>query len=425
MRKISLLLPTLVLVAMILAACGGAGTSTALPTANIPSTTAEATDTNVVGSATATEAPTEATTPSTSETPGIPVTGGANLDRLSKELDFKVMDQSGKQVGKVDDMVLDLSKARILYVIVGTGGFLDIGEKKIPVPWNLIKVGPSGANSSANGQQNAFILQTDTDTFKNAPVIDPKNIPQIGDSPDSWDISFRKYWSGSGAASGNSTPAAAGTATDMTATATSSASGTSTETSTPTESAGTSQGTGNGQGATSIQGIQLASKVIGAKIAVGAQALGTATPEAAGTSTGAATATSGPGGSAATSTPSATGAATATPSASGASSAKTNLNASINDLIVDAASNNLLYIVVKANVSDGDHLILVPLRLFSWDSDNQTFVLNLDAATLQSAPSFKENEFPDMTTPGWSDQFDTFWKSNGSGGTGTAATATP
>ena len=33
-----------------------------------------------------------------------------------------VLDQSGKQVGKVDDMVLDLSKVKVLYVVVNADG---------------------------------------------------------------------------------------------------------------------------------------------------------------------------------------------------------------------------------------------------------------------------------------------------------------
>ena len=102
MRKFSILLSVLVLAAMILAACGGEETSTSIPTENVPPTTVEATATSEVGSGTATEVPTqvstEGTTTGTPETSGIPVTGPGNSDRLSNELKFAVLDQSGKQV---------------------------------------------------------------------------------------------------------------------------------------------------------------------------------------------------------------------------------------------------------------------------------------------------------------------------------------
>ena len=452
MRKISIVLSVTVLGAMILAACGGAATYTNVPNTNVPPATSAATETSVVGSATATEvpsateAPAEGTATGAAGTPGIPVTGQANSDRLSNELHFTVLDQTGKQIGKVEDMVLDLSKAQVLYVIVNAAG------KKIPVPWALLKVGTGSTSSNATGQQkNAFILQTDTDTLKNAPDFNLKNLPPMGESPDSWDIAIRKYWEGGGITSSNNTPSPVGTAaTNMTATATSTSNGTNAgtgnTTSTPTSavSAGTGQATGTGQGATSIQGVQLASKVLGAKLTVGLASLNLTTPFASSAATSVATSTPSSGTSAATSTPgtgtgvatstpgTATAVATSTPSAgtSAATSAPStstgakNLSATIDDLIVNMDSGNILYIVVKTNFDNGEHLIPAPLNLLQWDGDNQAFVLNIEAATLQSAPSFTSDQFPDLTAPGWNSEFDTFWQSNGSGN-GAQATATP
>src|SRR6266540_1164738 len=406
MRKFSILLSVLALAAMILAACGGEETSTNIPSTSVSPVTIEATETSVAGSSTATEAPTEAT--NTPSTPGIPVTGGANSDRLSNELHFTVWDQSGKQVGKVDDMVLDLSKAKVIYVVVNAGG------KKIPVTWAFLKVGPASASSYPNEQQNAFTLQADTDTLKNAPVLDLKNVPELGAEPDSWDIKFRNYWKEGGATSGNNTPSPAGTAvTDMTATATSTSNsagtGASSATSTPATSLGTSQGTGTGQGAISIQGVQLASKVLGAKLTVGVPSLSLSTS------------TPGAGAS--------TGLATSTPSIS---TSTKNLSASIDDLIVNTHSGDIMYIVVKTNFDDGEHLIPVPLRPLQLDAENQAFILNLEPAMLQNAPFFQKDQFPDLTMPGWNSEFDSFWQTNGSGGgsgtgsgPGTQATATP
>jgi sporulation protein YlmC with PRC-barrel domain len=316
---------------------------------------------------------------------------------LSNELHFIVWDQSGKQVGKVDDMVLDLSKAKVIYVVVNANG------KKIPVPWAFLTVGPASLSSYPNEQQNAFTLQADTNTLINAPVLDPKNVPELGAEPDSWDISFRKYWEGnSGDSSGSNTPSPAGTA-DMTATATITSNGADNATSTPVTSLGTSQGTGTDQGAISIQGVQLASKVIGVKLTVGVPSLslGTPTPDAS------------------------TGLATSTP---GTSTSTKNLSASIDDLIVNTDSGDIMYIVVKTNFDDGEHLIPVPLRALQWDAENKTFILNLEAAILQNAPFFQKDQFPDLTMPGWNSEFDSFWQNNGAGGssgTSAQATATP
>src|SRR5512144_804080 len=110
MRKTTILLSIMVLAAMVLAACGGGATSTNVAPTQLP-ITAVATE-----PATATEMPTEA--PVATETAGVPVTGEVNPARVSNELDFNVVDQSGNQVGNVDEMVLDLDNTSVAYVIV-------------------------------------------------------------------------------------------------------------------------------------------------------------------------------------------------------------------------------------------------------------------------------------------------------------------
>jgi hypothetical protein len=98
--------------------------------------------------------------------------------------------------------------------------------------------------------------------------------------------------------------------------------------------------------------------------------------------------------------------------------------ATIEDMLLDTATGDILYIVLNTN-SGTDQLIPVPLSAFQWDSTTQGFMLNTDATMLQNAPSFSSDQFPDTTTSDWNSEFDAFWHSNGSGGTGTQATATP
>jgi len=84
-----------------------------------------------------------------------------------------------------------------------------------------------------------------------------------------------------------------------------------------------------------------------------------------------------------------------------------------------------MYVVIKTSFDDGEHIIPVPLSLLKLDSENEAFILNVDATMLQNAPFFQSDQFPDMTMPGWNSEFDSFWQNNGSGGTGSQATPTP
>src|ERR1051325_622665 len=197
MRKFSILLSVFVLATMLLAACGGEETSTNIPTTNVPPVTVDVTTTSEAG--TATEAPTESTT---TETPGIPVTGATNPAALSNELYLPGQGQDCSQIGDVDDMVLDLDNARISYVVVGANG------REVLVPWTSLTL----QTGTSSGQQNAFILQSDQNTFNNAPAFDLSSLPKMGQPAGDWDTQISSYWQSGGTSGGTCTGLATATA---------------------------------------------------------------------------------------------------------------------------------------------------------------------------------------------------------------------
>jgi sporulation protein YlmC with PRC-barrel domain len=395
-----------------------------MPNTDVPPVTADATD-----DMPATEMPTEAGT--ATEEPGVPVTGDLNPARVSNQLDFPVLSQDGEQIGEVDDMILDLDNRSVAYVIVSTGGFLGIGDKTIAVPWTSLTLqtgatGTDGAVSTPSGdatatgeatdgtataaegaataeagqgtdmmQENAFILQLDEETLNNAPDFDPNALPEMGQPAGDWDADINSYWQGGGAVSppsGDATAAPEATATDeaMEGTATA-AEGAAT--------AEVDQAAGQPQ---ALQGVVLASDVLGSTITLGA---GQGTD---GTGTDGTTATADAG--------------------ADSGMDEGNLTATVEDLIVDTAVGNILYIVVNTTFDDGERWIPVPLARFQWDGMGG-FMLNADGAMLQNAPFFQGDQFPDTTMSGWNSEFDSFWQNSGAGagnGSGSGeATATP
>jgi sporulation protein YlmC with PRC-barrel domain len=397
MRKISTLLSIIVLAAFLLTACGGEETNTVAPNTTVPATEAPATDeATEVPSGTETVMPGDGST-----TPSIPVTGDEGPARLSNQLDFTVWNQDGEQIGEVDDMVLDLDNTMISYVVVGTGGFLDLGERHILVPWNLLQI-QTGTGDTTGGQPNAFILQTDQDTFSNAPDFDLNaNLPQAGQPAGDWDADIRNYWE-NGVLPATAPPD--GTAAPDT-TATVEGTGQATAT------AGTDQGTDQGQVA-DLQGVVLASDVLGSAVTLSpgqGEGIGQGTDQG----TGLATATAGTGQGQATSTPgTGTDQATATTDASVATAGPGvgNFNGTIDDMIVDTDTGDILYIVVSADFDEGQRLIPVPLSFFQWDTTNGALALNVNPAMLRDAPFFEDGQFPDTTAEGWNSEFDTFWQ---------------
>ena len=56
------------------------------------------------------------------------------VERVNKLIGKQVRSSDGQKVGKIEDIVFDLESGRVLYAVVGSGGVLGAGEKKIPVP---------------------------------------------------------------------------------------------------------------------------------------------------------------------------------------------------------------------------------------------------------------------------------------------------
>lgn len=364
MRKFSLLLSTLLLAALLLAACGAEETQTGIPNTEIPTLTEEptatetplATETGQVGDQTA--------------TPGIPVTGENDPSRLSNQLDFDVWNQEGEQVGDVNDMILNLDNSTVAYVIVGTGGFLGIAERDILVPWNLLEVQTAGSGGPA-GDQNAFILQADQALFENAPDFDLNaTLPGRGEPAGDWDVDIRNYWE-----TGTLPPTAA--PEDATATV-------SPEETTAPEATET-------PGAAELQGVARVSEVLGSTVTLSqGQEQATATP---GTAPEQATATIDP----LIATP---------PLGPGAG----DFNGVIEDMIVNTETGDLLYVVVNGVFEEGDRWMPIPLRFFQWDAANQAFVIDADPARIQEAPFFEADTWPDTTIEGWDNEFESFWQ---------------
>ena len=412
MRKFSMLFSILVVVAMLLTACGGEETSTTVPPVTQDSTSTSEPSTTETGVATS-------ATEDTTTTPGVPITGGEeNPARVSNQLNFAVVDQNGDQIGNVEDLVLDFDNQMISYVIVGTGGFMDLGEKTLLVPWDMLQLSDA-ASASASGQANAFVFQGDQEMLKNASSVDVTSIlPERGQPGADWDAEIRNFWQngGTGGASG-----VTGTAVPNTTATTTTELATSTATATTGGNTGGNGNTGNDQGM-ALQGVMLASEVIGSTITVNQnQAQGQG--QGARQGVGVATATLAVG-----ATPEGTATATTgTGNGNGTGTAESTVSATIKDVITDPEAGEIQYLVLTATFDDGERWIPVPLKFFKWDADTQTLTLPMNGMAIQNAPVFQNGEFPDMSASDWDSEFSDFWNNGGTGtgGTGVLPTATP
>jgi sporulation protein YlmC with PRC-barrel domain len=73
----------------------------------------------------------------------------------------------------------------------------------------------------------------------------------------------------------------------------------------------------------------------------------------------------------------------------------------IDKIMIDLASGKVAYVVVSFGgfLGIGDKLFAVPWSAFDVDQGEHEFVLDVDRRTLETAPGFDKNNWPDMSDP--------------------------
>ncbi len=84
----------------------------------------------------------------------------------------EVTNASVEGAGYIKDVVLDISHGRIVYAVLGFGGFLGLGEKLIAVPWEAL---------TYDAENNRFLVNVSREKLENADDVDPANLAEMTD----------------------------------------------------------------------------------------------------------------------------------------------------------------------------------------------------------------------------------------------------
>jgi len=100
-----------------------------------------------------------------------------------------VRNAAGEDLGKIDEIMIDIPSGRVAYAVLSFGGFLGMGDKLFAVPWSALKV---------DEDENCFILNVDRRTIEQAPGFDKDNWPDMSDTAFGTEISayykVDPYW---------------------------------------------------------------------------------------------------------------------------------------------------------------------------------------------------------------------------------------
>ncbi len=106
-----------------------------------------------------------------------------NMQKASEVIGKNVENESGERLGRIEEVVIEASSARVAYAVLSFGGFLGFGDKLFAIPWQALK---------EDNEKKVCLLSVDKERLKNAPGFDKKSWPDMS-RPEFRDEIYRFY----------------------------------------------------------------------------------------------------------------------------------------------------------------------------------------------------------------------------------------
>src|SRR5579871_1684618 len=94
-----------------------------------------------------------------------------------------VRNAAGEDLGKIDEIMIDIPSGRVAYAVLSFGGFLGMGNKLFAVPWDALTL---------DEDNHEFILNVSKQQLENAPGFDKENWPDMADP--TWGTEIYSYY---------------------------------------------------------------------------------------------------------------------------------------------------------------------------------------------------------------------------------------
>lgn len=81
-----------------------------------------------------------------------------------------VINLEGEEIGRVEELMIDLDSGHVGYAVLSFGGFMGMGRKLFAVPWQALTV---------DLERECLVLDVPKEVLQEAPGFDPDNWPDI------------------------------------------------------------------------------------------------------------------------------------------------------------------------------------------------------------------------------------------------------
>jgi sporulation protein YlmC with PRC-barrel domain len=93
--------------------------------------------------------------------------GEHKLIRASRVEHVSVYSDGGERIGHIEDLAIDRVTGQVIYAIMSFGGFLGLGKRYHPLPWDVIHYDPS---------MSGYIVNLDRAALQDAPHFSAEDL---------------------------------------------------------------------------------------------------------------------------------------------------------------------------------------------------------------------------------------------------------
>jgi sporulation protein YlmC with PRC-barrel domain len=96
--------------------------------------------------------------------------------RIEDIVGIEVQNHQGENLGKINEIVINLQTGTANYAAMSFGGFLGVGDKLFAMPWRQIEF-----RNDAKSQKLTAVVNASKESLQKAPSFDKSNWPNFGD----------------------------------------------------------------------------------------------------------------------------------------------------------------------------------------------------------------------------------------------------
>jgi sporulation protein YlmC with PRC-barrel domain len=94
----------------------------------------------------------------------------AILLRSKTLFEYRVKSPQGEDLGKIEEVMIDMEMGRVAYAVLSFGGLWGLGSKWVPVPWDAVALQTA---------EKALLLKIEKEKIEKAPNFEAATLPEL------------------------------------------------------------------------------------------------------------------------------------------------------------------------------------------------------------------------------------------------------